>query len=389
MNTAPTILRGIAWNHTRGFVSAVAATQRFEEIHPGVSVVWEKRSLQAFADASMEALATEFDLIIMDHPHTALAATEGVLLPFEDWIPSAFLDDQAVHSVGRSHESYRFADRQWTLASDAAAPIATWRPDLIERYGLALPSTWEEVLDLAVQGFVTVSAFPIDMLMHSYTFCAALGEDPFATPEGVASEAVLAAALAELRKFSALCDPVCLERNPIRTAEWMSSTDDRRAAYCPFAYGYSNYSRPGYAPRILKAGGLVSFNGKPLRSTLGGAGIAVSSRSKHPRACMDIAMFMASPEVQKGVYFQAGGQPGHRAAWTDASVNSACGDFFRDTLATLDEALLRPQFPGYMGFQDEATPVAHDCVAGKTSPIDAARNINAIYRRHNSANPRH
>jgi multiple sugar transport system substrate-binding protein len=330
----------------------------------------------------METLAREFDLIIMDHPHTALAATEGLFLSYEDWVPAEFLADQAANSVGRSHQSYRFGGRQWTLASDAATPIATWREDLMERHGLVLPSDWKEVLDLAARGFVTVSAFPIDMLMHSYMFCAALGEEPFACEHGVASDEVLASALAELRKLTAICDPACLERNPIRTAEWMTSTDDPRAAYCPFAYGYSNYSRPGYAPRVLKAGGLVSLDGKRLRSTLGGAGIAVSSRTRHPRVCMDIAMFMASPEVQKGVYFQAGGQPGHRAAWTDAGVNASCGGFFSGTLSTLDEALLRPQFPGYMAFQDAATPVAHACSAGKTSAADAAREINRLYRHH-------
>jgi multiple sugar transport system substrate-binding protein len=375
-----TVLKGIAWNHTRGFVSVVACAQRFEEIHPDVTIVWEKRSLQAFADASMADLANAYDLIVMDHPHTALAATEGLLLPYEDWLSAGFLADQAANSVGGSHGSYRFGGKQWTLATDAATPIATWRPDLMEQHQLELPQTWEDVLDLAKRGFVTVSAFPIDMLMHSYTFCEALGEPPFQTDSGIASEETLAAALAELRKLASLCDPACLDRNPIRTAEWMSRTDDKRAAYCPFAYGYSNYSRPRYAPYLLKAGGLVSINGKRLRSTLGGAGVAVSSKTKHPRACMDFAAFTASEETQKGLYFQSGGQPGHRAAWTDDAVNAACHDFFRDTLQTLDESLLRPQFPGYMEFQDSATPVAHDCVKGTLSPADAAKEINRLYR---------
>jgi multiple sugar transport system substrate-binding protein len=216
------------------------------------------------------------------------------------------------------------------------------------------------------------------MLMHSYTFCAALGNAPF-NGDRVAPDDVLAAALSELRRLVSLCDPACLDRNPIRTAEWMSQTDDARAAYCPFAYGYSNYSRPRYAPFPLKAGGLVTFNGTRLRSTLGGAGIAVSSRTKHPRACMDFARFTASPETQMGIYFEAGGQPGHRAAWADDSVNAACNDFFRDTLETLDESLMRPKFPGYMRFQDEATPVAHACAAGRITPDAAAREINQLY----------
>lgn len=374
-----TKLKGIAWNHTRGFVSVVACAQRFEELHPEVSIVWEKRSLQAFADASMEQLASTYDLIVMDHPHTALAATEGLLLPYEDWLDEAFLLDQAANSVGGSHESYRFLGKQWTLATDAAAPIATWRPDLMKKHRLELPQTWEDVLDLARRGFVTVSAFPIDMLMLSYTFCAALGHEPFG-PDGVAPDEVLAAALTELRTLVKLCDPACLERNPIRTAEWMSQADDPRAAYCPFAYGYSNYSRPRYAPFLLKAGGLVSFRGRRLRSTLGGAGIAVSSKTKNPQACMEFARFTAVPETQMGIYFQAGGQPGHRAAWLDDAVNAECNGFFRDTLHTHDESLLRPKFPGYMGFQDAATPVAHAAVAGTQTAFDAAAEINRLYR---------
>jgi hypothetical protein len=33
-----------------------------------------------------------------------------------------------------------------------------------------------------------------------------------------------------------------------------------------------------------------------------------------------------------------------------------------------------------MTFQDQGTPLAHDCVAGKTQPAEAARELNRIYR---------
>jgi multiple sugar transport system substrate-binding protein len=94
---------------------------------------------------------------------------------------------------------------------------------------------------------------------------------------------------------------------------------------------------------------------------------------------MDFAQFAASSDAQKGVYFQAGGQPGHRAAWLDDALNAGSSNFFRDTLQTLDEALLRPQFPGYMDFQDAGTSVAHDCIAGRIKPADAARELNRLY----------
>jgi len=161
-------LKGVAWNHTRGFVSVVATAQRFEELHPEVRLTWEKRSLQAFADAPMAELAARYDLIVMDHPHTAQAAAEGVLLAYEDYLSAEFLRDQAENAVGCSHESYRFFDKQWTLATDAAAPIATWREDLMRSRELELPRTWEDVLALTRHGHVTVSLFPVDVLMHVY-----------------------------------------------------------------------------------------------------------------------------------------------------------------------------------------------------------------------------
>jgi multiple sugar transport system substrate-binding protein len=380
MSNATTVLRGIAWNHTRGFLPMVATAQRFEELHPEISIRWEKRSLRAFGDAALAELAANYDLIVMDHPHTALAATQNLLLPFDDWLPAEFIAEQAANSVGASHASYCYANKQWALAIDAAAPITTCRTDLLEKHGLVLPRTWDDVLALARRGHVSVSAFPVDVLMYTYMFCDALGVTPFTRADCLAPDDVLAAAIAELHRLVSLCDPQCLERNPIRTAEWMTATDDPRAAYCPLAFGYSNYSRPGYARHALKAQGLVMFGNRRLRATLGGAGLAVSSRTKHPRACMDYSQYCASPGVQKGIYFQSGGQPGHRAAWTDDTVNEASLDFFRDTLETLDEALLRGKFPGYMRFQDEASPIVHQCVSGATRSDVAARDLNHLYR---------
>lgn len=370
-------LKGIAWNHMRGFTSVVATAQRYEELNPGVRISWEKRSLQAFADAPMEKLAADYDLIVMDHPHTSVAAESGALCSLDEWISAEFLADQAANSVGRSHESYSHQGHQWTLATDAATPIATWRPDLMDKHNLELPRTWEDVLELAKAGHVAVSLFPVDVLMHVYMFCEALGTPAFSSKEELAPIDSLVVALECLKELGGLCGPESFERNPIRTAEHMTLSD--QAAYCPFAYGYSNYSRPRYARTILKAGGLVEFRGARLRSTLGGAGLAVSSKTAHPEAAADYARFTASPEIQSGIYFEAGGQPGHRSAWTDPAINAASNDFFRDTLETLDEAIVRPRYAGYTRFQDEASPVAHDYVVGKEEIHFTVESLNRIY----------
>ena len=57
----PIKLKGITWNHSRGFTSMVATAQRFSELNPNVEITWEKRSLQAFADEPINELAKRYD----------------------------------------------------------------------------------------------------------------------------------------------------------------------------------------------------------------------------------------------------------------------------------------------------------------------------------------
>ncbi|HTS69631.1 MAG TPA: carbohydrate ABC transporter substrate-binding protein, partial [Terriglobia bacterium] len=127
----PLRLRGMTWNHSRGYVPLVATAQRFYELNPGVEVIWEKRSLQEFADQPIDQLAGRYDLLVIDHPWAGFAAAAGLLLPLDEHLPVPFLADQAANSVGASHQSYNFDGHQWALAIDAATPVAAWRPDLI------------------------------------------------------------------------------------------------------------------------------------------------------------------------------------------------------------------------------------------------------------------
>jgi hypothetical protein len=50
-----------------------------------------------------------------------------------------------------------------------------------------------------------------------------------------------------------------------------------------------------------------------------------------PRSRRPTPRTWPAPDVQRGIYFAAGGQPGHRVAWLDEGVNAASSDFFRDT----------------------------------------------------------
>lgn len=370
-------LRGITWNHTRGYVPMVATAQRYAELNPGVEVRWEKRSLQQFADFPVERLAESYDLLVIDHPSIGTASRKGILAPLDDLLPGSFLDDQAAHSVGRSHASYSYAGRHWALAIDAATPVSGWRPDLLDKAGATPPATWSELLDLGRRGLVAVPGIAVDTLMNFYMLCGALGEDPFEREAEVVSEEIGVQALEMLRDLLAVAPPDAIRWNPIAVWNTLSSGD--RLAYCPFAYGYSNYGRRGYARHELRFGGLVKLdNGRPLRSTLGGAGLAISARCKDRQAAADYCRYVAGPDCQRSLYFDAGGQPGHRGAWLDEEVNRRCGGFFLDTLPTLDAAYLRPRYPGYLDFQDNAGNVVHNYVWGGGDPRATLRRLDEL-----------
>jgi len=371
------LLKGITWDHSRGLVPLQAAAQRFGELHPNVQIQWEKRSLQAFADYSIEKLTTTYDLLIIDHPWVGGASVTNCVLPLNAYLPQSFLETLAVHSVGASHDSYHYDGGQWALAVDAAAPVASMRADLLVQQQIPVPQTWEEVMAIAAKGKAAAPAIPIDLLMNFYTFCLAYNAKLFEEGEVVECSAGIAA-LNTMKEFYGLLNRHFFSMNPIAVAEAMSNTDDYW--YCPFAYGYSNYSRKHYSRQVLSCSNVVTFNGQLLQTTLGGTGIAVSGYSSQQSVAVDFAQFVCSPEWQGREYILTGGQPGYDFGYEDALNNEVCNRFFKNTRTTLEQAYVRPRYHGYLHFQDAGGFYIQEYLKGNTqSPQAVLNKLNTLY----------
>ena len=372
------ILKGITWAHSRGITPLLAVSQRFSELNPGVEIQWEKRSLQEFADFPIEKLTTIYDLLIIDHPWVGCAAATNCVLPLNEYLSAAYLADQLSNSVGYSHLSYYYNNKQWALAVDAATPVASYRKDLLQMHNVAVPETWEDVLALAKLGKVAVPAIPIDLLMYFYTFCIGHGKEPFRNEQEIIDKETGTNAIETMKELYSLIDKSMYNRNPIAVAELMTSTNDYW--YCPFAYGYSNYSRKGYANATIQYTDVVTFNKKKLQTTIGGTGLAVSAFSKHPELAVNFAAMVASGECQRTMYVQNGGQPGHRAAWLDETANQLTNSFFTNTLPVMDNGFVRPRYNGYLHFQDNAGAPLQHCIMNDTNPGQALAEMNLIYK---------
>ncbi len=357
-----TELRGITWDHPRGLAPVRATSAAYETAHPEVRIIWETRSLQAFGDQPLAELSARYDLLVIDHPFAGAAARGGWLCPLDEWLPEAFLDEQASQSVGLSHESYRHAGHQWALAIDAAAQVAAYRPDLLRRQDLACPRTWDEVLALARRPAgpkVLMPLTPVNAVCSFLSLCAIYGDPPGRDRDRLADRSVGLQALAILRELAAHGHAASLELDPPRTLDLMTHQDE--IAYCPLLFGYSNYSRPGFSPRLCRFTNIPTpeRGSPPAGAILGGTGLAVSSHCRVVEVACDYARYTASAACQRTVYAESGGQPGNRVAWLDPRVNADAGNFFLDTLDTLDRAYLRPRHDGFIGFQDRAGTVLH------------------------------
>ena len=230
-------LTGITWDHPRGYAPLLAHAEG-----AGVRVTWQRRSLKDFGDATLAELARRFDLIVLDHPHVGEAAS-GPLCALDGLLSTATLAELERQSAGPSFPSYRHAGHQWAVPVDAACQVAAYRPDLLAASDL--PQTWVEVYALAsrlhARGLqVALALCPTDSLCSFLTLAAQAGDAPH-EDRWIRRETVLTV-LAQLRSLRAISHPGAVEWNPISVYERMAAGDP--IAYCPLAFGYTNYSRP-------------------------------------------------------------------------------------------------------------------------------------------------
>lgn len=355
-------LKGMTWDHVRGYGPLYAATEQFQLLHPDIEIEWDRRSLKDFGDYPVDKLAMQYDIILIDHPHVGICAEQGVLVPLNEWIDVDFLADQNRNSVGASYHSYTWNNQQWALAVDAAAQVAAYREDLLQ--GASLPQTWQQVAQLAgalSQGMkIGFPLCPTDAMCSFLTLCAQLGGNNYFDVISGFERTIGEKAVDVLLGLVPYLHPKSFGSNPIQMLNEMSEHNE--IAYVPLLFGYSNYSRNGSIGHRVTFTNIPSPSGVPQWSLLGGVGIAVSSMSSHIEEAVKFVVFTAAGDVQRTVYYRGGGQPGHRSAWLDAEVNRDSHGFFEQTLATLDLAHVRPRHKQFPELQERGGVILHDYI---------------------------
>jgi multiple sugar transport system substrate-binding protein len=389
-------LSGLTWDHPRGYrvLDALAGA-----LEPDVSVQWQRQPLEGFESRPLRTLADEFDLLVVDHPGLGEAVRDGALLPLDKVFGARELAAWRTASVGASYDSYVLGGRPWALPLDAAAQVAVARPDLMQ----ARPASWAQACQAARTHPTTLClGGPHALLMFS-AICLASGAGPArdgatagdhgwpgdhrlagdhrsAGDHGpFVAEAAGTAALEIMSDLLAQADRELSQRNPIGVLDAMAAGGG--PAYCPLVYGYVTYQRPlGGEPGSWR---LAAFNAPAgpggIGSVLGGTGVAITRSAAEPGAAAALIRTLLSDEVQIGLYAELGGQSSARRAWQHPGADAAAGGFYRATLATVEQAWVRPRFAGYPEFQTEASAVLRGGLLAGEPHAGLVRRVNELY----------
>ena len=367
MMTSPVRLRGITWDAPRG-VWPLDGTVDLVRERLGVDLTWDRRSLWSFGEEPFADYTSTYDLLVIDHPLVGYGVERDLIVPFGQ----VEQEVAALDAVGRSTQSYAHNGLIWALPVDAAAQVCVWRPDLVA----TPPRSWSELFEFARESRQVIAALsPVNVLCLTFAIIANTGSDPL--EHGIDTEDY-AAALEILAELASLVPDWCFDTNPIAVLDLLSSSQEW--AFAAPLFGYSNYQRPGFREYLLQFGDfLEGAPGKgPVGSTLGGTGIAVSSKSSNPALAVQVARLLTDPAVQSTIYVTEGGQPAARSAWTGDLANGLTRGYFRDTIATLEGAYVRPNRNGMELFQPAAGELLHHHLRARTdrsATIDQLRRL--------------
>ena len=216
-------LKGMTWDHSRGYDPMIATSKVFAEIHNNqVSIEWDKRSLQAFADRPIEQMVEEYDLMVIDYPHVGEVSAKGLLQNFDVAKYNNELELLQKQSVGLSHQSYNIDGHQWALALDAATQVSCYRSDLIT----LLPKSWDDLIKLSQNKRVIWPLKPVHAISSFYSIYNNITEEFEPSNKNFIQKDFGVKTLQMMKQISQYLPSECFGMDPIKTAEILSENND-------------------------------------------------------------------------------------------------------------------------------------------------------------------
>lgn len=357
---------GLTWDHPRGY-QALRVAARINGL-----VDWHTQPLEGFESAPIAELCANYDLVVLDYPHVGEAVASDCLQPLDSLFKAVDLARIEAAAIGPSYASYNLANRQWALPLDAASQVMAMRADLLSQ---PAPQTWDDVIAWAQHntGLALSLAGP-HAFLSLLSIAVAIEPDCDLRNRGRwIDPAVAREAWRILSTLARYVPAITFDMNPIALLEHMTESDD--VTLCPLVYGYVNYANPQLARPLTFVDAPAIQNGHPPGSIIGGTGIAVSRRCDVNDELRSHLLWLLNEQTQAQFIPAHAGQPSAESSWLNSDLNRAWGDFYANTMATLQQAHIRPRHDGFVSFQTRASAWLREALS---QGHDVARTLNTL-----------
>lgn len=381
--TAPTVL---IFKHGRLAGNERTLTgllQEFERRHPGVIVREEvlpssSDQQHQYYTMSLDGGHAPFDVLSLDVIWVQEFAKAGWIAPLDDLSTMVGLEDFFPGPI----EAATWDGRLYALPWYIDAGVLYYRKDLLERYALAPPRTWPEMLRAArlvldAEQASKLVGFVWQGKQYEGLICVALevlrsnGSDLWAGDRDRAEEGL---------QF--LRDLVWTHKiSPLSTG--MADEDSTRLLFGEgralfmrnWPYAWSLLQREG-SPVRGKVGvvPIPAFPGFLSTSVLGGWLLAVVNHSPHHEEARDLVEFLTSSDVQRRMAMELGYNPTRIALYSEQTLLEA-KPIFKDLFPIFLSARPRPITPYYLLLSQAAQPELSALVVGMKEPRDVLQAV--------------
>lgn len=334
-----------------------------------------------YLNTVMSAKDSTLDVLILDVIRPAQFAAAGWTVPFNDVLGDP---EKALGSYLPAYAAANAVDgKVVALPAFANSMFLYYRADLLEKHGIAAPTTWPELIaaaqkvlaaendpDLqglsfqgkAIEGAVCTFLLPYWSQGKDFTENGKLTFDRDA-------------AVASLALWKGLVDQGVAKKNIAEVA-----TDDTRkefqAGNVVFAVNWSYAWRSFQAdnsPVKDKVGvaSIPAMEGGVSRTCLGGWEWGVSAYSEHVPEAQKLVAYLSSPETSEFMAINAALLPTYPALYRDPEVLAAA-PWFADALATVETAKARPVTPRYNEVSEVVRSTVNAVLAGSMTPEEGA-----------------
>lgn len=365
----------------------------YEHRNPGVKVQIETGGATSelqrqYLSTVLSAKDSTLDLLTLDIINPAQFATAGWLEPLDtylgadkDKLLASYLPVYAKADVVRN--------KLVALPFFADAMFLYYRKDLLEKYHLQVPKTWDElalvskkikegekdgIQGLSFQGAAiegAVCTFLLPYWSQGKDLQDASGKLSLDKP----------AAIKSLKLWQGFVDQGVAKRNAAEVATGDTVNEFKAGKVLfginwGFAWDRFQEDKDSVVKDKVGVAVLPAVAGGKQVSCIGGWQVGVSAYSKHKLEAAKLARYLSTPEVSKKLAIEGSLLPVYPQVYADPDVTRAV-PWFASAGPVVQNARARPVTPRYGEVSDKIRTVTHSAVAGAVTAEQAVDDIDS------------